>query len=207
MVVTVRLLAAVGACQVAGWRNRAGYDGLTNCGHCTALAAAAMRAERRPVPTDAGTGEPARRKLSASTAFECLYDIDGQRPALNSCTAPHAAAFGERRTAHSTSGRSSSQRTPVAFSISGQYSAGTLPRTRQLETAVCQTPHAAPNAFCPPAFSIALSSASMPHYTITVFSCQHVWLRKKNHKRVDTSTTPVFNLPIDNEPGDADANL
>ena len=37
----------------------------------------------------------------------------------------HAAAFGclllLRKTAHSTSGRSSSQRTPVAFSISGQY--------------------------------------------------------------------------------------
>jgi hypothetical protein len=169
-----------------------------------------MRPSCQMMPSRSGLGEPPFFKQPARPTLERPNGAKRRRPKSRALP-HHAASLGYlrllRKTAHSTSGRSSSQRTPVAFSISGQYSAGTLPRTRQLETAVCQTPHAAPNAFCPPAFSIALSSASMPHYTITVFSCQHVWLRKKNHKRVDTSTTPVFNLPIDNEPGDADANL
>jgi transcriptional regulator with XRE-family HTH domain len=77
---------------------------------------------------------------------------------------PHAAAFVSRSTAQATSGLRSSQRTlpSVAFSMAGQYSAGTFPRLFQLETALCTTPTASPSFAVLPSNSIALSSALMP---------------------------------------------
>lgn len=68
-----------------------------------------------------------------------------------------------RSTSQATSGRRSSQRTlpPVARSIAGQYSAGTLPRLRHMCGALSETPIAEASATTLPAHSIARSRGCM----------------------------------------------
>ena len=77
----------------------------------------------------------------------------------------HAAACSRdaRSTAQSTSGLMSSQRTApfVARSIAGQCSAGTFPRSVQLQTVCTDLPMALAKAAWPPEISIARVSAFM----------------------------------------------
>jgi len=117
---------------------------------------------------------PARRRLACQRVWSFHERIGSgretfRRPACreqhpNLCLGNHAAAFSvPRRTPHATSGRRSSQRTPVSASIRGQYSAGIcLAPSRQNKTDCGGTlmPFARRCAF--PAASIAISIGFMP---------------------------------------------
>lgn len=76
----------------------------------------------------------------------------------NHCAFSHAQVL--RKYDQSTSGRMSSQRTlpASAFSMPGQYSAGTLPRRSQLFTTCGTVSIRRASAACPPASRMAFSS-------------------------------------------------